>query len=541
MAVATLPSAQPYVGRIPAFGAAQRSLPRSKKADHVLTRQGIDIALSYFNFGTRDEIPALTVRARLWANKYFRRYRYGTKRAVGLLQSFPDLFNLDIDAPFRLCPAKMSSPASHPEPEGNTLRDHKRAVRKSSSEPFPAFSEPLLASEEEIDEIIDLRPRNSHSEGKAKPIMRVDAGMLRSSGLLSTLPEFLGQLARSNLELETELANKPGGAGFELNDDTADDQPHVEMDVYAGLVETQKRRHARRVVIPSSGVDLRDELIETSSRKLTDTTNETTNEADANPEEEEGDSSGYDTDASTSTTASLHVNLKKQRTNSDIKKNSPSRIRLYQQHPTSVLSHFDMKTRQMIHRPNPAITTFDPFVAMDKQRKAAAAAAASTPSGRVNEPAADSITVAHVAPATPSSPTESTSSSSSEGTTRIIKIRVPESMRSKSNSPASSRDASPVANTTASPTRTLVIRSPSGGEDIRRTLPPSSRSVSPTANPKAAQKEPSPPIRIVVKRKSEEPEVKKPATRIVVVNKRKSEEPEEERPTKRARPSIEEV
>lgn len=109
---------------------------------------------------------------------------------------------------------------------------HKTQLRK---EPFPVYAEPAMASDQEMDEILYL----STTRSKAKPNMRVDAATLRNSKVMHTLPEFISQLARANLELETELANKDRANKFELDEKSAALQPHIEMDLYTGVVEKQ--------------------------------------------------------------------------------------------------------------------------------------------------------------------------------------------------------------------------------------------------------------------------------------------------------------
>jgi len=69
----------------------------SKRKDLVLLREGVDIAVDYFNSGERQNIPKLTTSAKKWCAKYFKGYHYAPKRATGLLQTFPNLFNLDVE------------------------------------------------------------------------------------------------------------------------------------------------------------------------------------------------------------------------------------------------------------------------------------------------------------------------------------------------------------------------------------------------------------------------------------------------------------
>jgi hypothetical protein len=70
--------------------------PRSKNSDLIVLRAGVDIALQYFNNDDQEAILTLTTKARKWADRYFRGYRYAAKRPTALLRTFPDLFNLCI-------------------------------------------------------------------------------------------------------------------------------------------------------------------------------------------------------------------------------------------------------------------------------------------------------------------------------------------------------------------------------------------------------------------------------------------------------------
>ncbi|KAL1879089.1 hypothetical protein VTK73DRAFT_7415 [Phialemonium thermophilum] len=118
-------------------------------------------------------------------------------------------------------------------------------------EDFPSWTEPTLVSDQEIDEIVELRPR----QPKGKPVMRVDAAELRESGLLKSLPEFIGQLARANLEMETQLANAGSerkDVGFELDDEEADGRPHIEMNVFTGLMESRKELELEDLKLPGA-------------------------------------------------------------------------------------------------------------------------------------------------------------------------------------------------------------------------------------------------------------------------------------------------
>jgi hypothetical protein len=294
-----------------------------------------------------------------------------------------------------------------------------------NSEAFPEFAEPTLASESEIDQIVDLRNRRAPA---AKPTMRVDAAMLRGSGLLGTLPEFLGQLARANLETETTLASNPDAVRFELDEDQAASQQHVEMNLYSGLVEAQRRRQQRRIVLPG------DLAVKPPGAALHDSSeHEGSVEGAQTPDQETSDGdSGDETDASTSTSASLHANLKKRKATereddedeeSESEADSPpNKIRLHYHYPTPKLRHYNMKRRKLVSRPNPDAAPNDPFEAAHR--------------GMPTAPAVkECITVADERPT--SSGSNTSTSSSGGGPVPITKIRVP------SRSPDGSRSTSP--------------------------------------------------------------------------------------------------
>ncbi|KAK1754648.1 hypothetical protein QBC47DRAFT_222980 [Echria macrotheca] len=385
--------------------------PRSQRADLVLLRQGLDIALAYFNHGTRDELPKLTAKATAWSNKYFRGYQYAATRPTGLLKKFPDLFNLDIESVFRLLPVKIENQSGHPtSPEGTSIRDQRRAERQMTTEPFPTFTEPTLASDADMDEVIDLRRRLPPLGGNQKPIMRVDALMLRGSGLLDTLPEFLGQLARANLELETELAT----AGPDPGDNEED-----EMNVLPGAAETQG--HARRFLLPGGR----------SSPLPGDESSDGDAEAD--------DDAGNETDASTSTTASLRVNLKKRKARAmagdEEDEGVANKLRIHYDTSPAARIAFDRKRRKLVKKMS--AEDIGPVFPVYRPEQSP-------------------------------SPAPSSSSSSSGGPTRIIKITVPESMRS---SPRSSRSGTP--GSTSSKYGIIKLKDPRSSRSV------SPRSVSP--------------------------------------------------------------
>ncbi|KAL2263642.1 hypothetical protein VTK26DRAFT_5804 [Humicola hyalothermophila] len=424
--------------------------PRSKRGDLAMLRAGVDIALQYFNTDDRMTISALTRQAKHWADRYFRGYYYAAKPSTALQTTFPNLFNLHIPGPLRLAPAAMPSPPRSPEPEGASPRDLRRAERKAmNSEAFPEFAEPTLASDEEIDQIVHLQTRQPN--GATKPAMRVDAAMLRDSGLMRTLPEFLGQLARANLETEAMLAENPDAVRVELDDEEAANQPHIEMSLLAGLVETQRRRHQRRIVLPGGRpfkLPGDDDEISGSGDESSPGSAHSIHYDGNRP----GDDSGDESDASTSTTASLRVNLRKRKSpvsdnNDDNEAASPpNKIRLQYQYPPPELRRFDMKRRKLIATPNPA----------------------AAPNDRFDAPAPQDEMPAMPAPASPTlsaSSHGSSSSSSSGGPTRIIKIRVNSSSSSGSSSNSSAGSSSADGSRASSPdsqgsSRVIVLRDP---------------------------------------------------------------------------------
>lgn len=306
-----------------------------------------------------------------------------------------------------------------------------------NSEAFPEFSEPTLASDSEIDRIVNLPDRRTTPA--AKPTMRVDAAMLRGSGLMSTLPEFLGQLARANLEMETTLATNPEAVRIELDEDQAASQQHVEMNLFSGLVEAQRRRHQRRIVLPgdlavkSPGGSEHDDSEHDSSEEEGSSGGVQSTRRRVAIDDESGDES----DASTSTTASLRTKLKKRKAAASVDEEEseadspPNKIRLHYHYPTPKLRHYDMKRRKLVSRPNPDATPNDSFEALPGD----------TPVGAVHCPATgkETITVGTERPTSSGSDISSTSASSSSGggPVPITRIRVP------SRSPDGSRSTSP--------------------------------------------------------------------------------------------------
>jgi hypothetical protein len=74
-----------------------RPLRVSRAGGQALLARGLDIALEYFNTDDTMAVSALTSKARIWADRYFKGYPYATKRPTALLRAFPNLFNLDVE------------------------------------------------------------------------------------------------------------------------------------------------------------------------------------------------------------------------------------------------------------------------------------------------------------------------------------------------------------------------------------------------------------------------------------------------------------
>ncbi|KAH6626176.1 hypothetical protein B0J18DRAFT_133505 [Chaetomium sp. MPI-SDFR-AT-0129] len=458
-----LPAAMP-------FKPQPQNPPRSKRGDLALLRLGVDIALEYFN-NADGSVPmsTLTTKARLWADRYFKGYPYAAKRPTALLRTFPNLFNLGIEPHLRLTPQVMSPPTS-PEPEGASPRELRRIERHAmNSEAFPEFAEPTLASDADLDRIIELP--NRRTMPATKPNMRVDASMLRGSGLMGTLPEFLGQLARANLETETALANNPSAVRFELDDDQAASQQHVEMNLFAGLVQGQgqRRRQQRPIVLPGDLAVKPFGFAQQSSSSSED-------------------DSGDETDASTSTTASLRANLKKRKNSERDDEDSddsssdssadgpPNKIRLHYHHPTPKIRHFDMKRRKLVSRPNPDAGTNDPFEALSKLKT------------QKNTPTTVDASDKCITVATTDERPNSSSSSNSNSSTRSSPVPISR-IRVRSRSPDGSRSLSP--------DRIIVLKHPVMPSSSRDPSEGPDSSASSTSSSSPSPERPRTKIRVV--------------------------------------------
>jgi len=169
----------------------------------------VAIALSYFN-GDGASLAHIRARARAWADSYFEGCTYPGKCATELLKRHPDLFNLSLEGmltralPFsdgadgtaaHLRLRQVDEPAWAAEPDA-----------EDTTYPFPLYEEPLLISlDSELDVVLAVPT--------PAPQSRITATHLRGTAVLMYLPEFLGQLANADLELETRMAEATAQGG----------------------------------------------------------------------------------------------------------------------------------------------------------------------------------------------------------------------------------------------------------------------------------------------------------------------------------------
>ena len=154
-------------------------------------------------------------------------------------------------------------------------------------------------------EIIDLLSQKPENNGKPpKPSMRFDARSVQDSSLAQSLPGFLERLARANQEMDTEGS----AAGFELTEEEASSQRHIEIDLYAGVLQAaQQRRLSSRVKLPSGGSF-------PVSADEEDEEDEHVSESDVSQSEANNDEAGSSSDesqASSSTETSQPANKKR--------------------------------------------------------------------------------------------------------------------------------------------------------------------------------------------------------------------------------------
>ena len=135
--------------------------------------------------------------------------------------------------------------------------------------------------------------------------MRFDARSMQDSGLAQSLPGFLERLARANQEMDTE----GGAAGFELTEEEASSQRHIEIDLYAGVLQAaQQQRLSSRVKLPSG------RPFPLSADEEDDEGGEGISESDVSQSEANNDEVGSSSDesqASSSTETSQPTNKKR--------------------------------------------------------------------------------------------------------------------------------------------------------------------------------------------------------------------------------------
>ncbi|KAK0735474.1 hypothetical protein B0T21DRAFT_412096 [Apiosordaria backusii] len=428
-------------GELPRVSAAAGQLPRSRRGELVQLREGVDVALAYLNTSDRTKIESLTRKAKSWADRYYKGYQYASKPPTVVLNQFPHLFDLNAEAHIRL-EANMPVNIGSPEPESGDPRDFRRWERKAiHTEPFPVFSEPTLASEEVLDEVINMPPRRSATP-HTKPNTQVDAAMLRESGLLDVLPEFLGQIARANFQADTPLTRTPEAVQLDLEEDAALGQAHAEVEDFNDLLETQKRRHGRRVVLPGGRpFKLPGDKIENNRRETNTSDTEASDVGSSIVVCGASDhfDSGDETDASTSTTASLFANRKRKLDLSQDDSSPAHKIRIQYTPP--------------------------PIDFRQQYKKMLAEHARNNPGSSSSDELAD---LEYKIPTPDRSPSvESTPRENFAAPIRVIKIKVPEGW----STPQSSPSGSPVS---TSPPKVIVL------------VDPRSRSPSPPVAPRAS-------------------------------------------------------
>lgn len=282
----------------------------------------------------------------------------------------------------------------------------------------------MMASTNTQDEIIDLT--NRYAAGKVKPHMRVDSAMIKDSVIGRSLPDFLGRLARANKELD---ANQVGS--FELTEEEAASQQHIEMDLYAGIMEKAKStKQNSRVKLPTDH-DSDSEAIESDSdASLTENHDEQLREED---------SSSAESLASSSTEASQLTNGKKRKA-----------ISLTQ---VEDMSNGPRKTRIVARKASPALST------------SSGSSIGSTRVIRIKVPSKS-----------PSSEDSDSGSSASSGR-RIIKLKDPRKSPSPRPTKQSPSRNGVRINSRTSPPRT-ALSEPSDSESARSSSPSSESSSS---------------------------------------------------------------
>ncbi|KAK4181444.1 hypothetical protein QBC36DRAFT_83053 [Triangularia setosa] len=437
---------------LPRMPTAAGQLPRSRRGELTQLREAVAITLAFLSTSDRNEIESLIRKAKTWANRYYKGYQYSSKPSAALLDQFPHIFDLNTEGLARL-QAKMTVNSTMPEPPSGDLREFRRWERKAvPTEAFPKFCEPTLASEEALDEVLNVHPRRS-PRTRIKQAIQVGTAELRDTGFVDFLPEFLGQLARGSVDARIPFASTPEPAQLEARLEGATEQQDP-MDVFAELRETQQRRHGRRVILPGGrpfrlpGDETEDGAIDAGSNIVVG-------------QYQDAHDSGDETDASTSTTASLRAN-RKRKLNAGFAESSfqPNKIRLQYTRPAVSLCN--------------------------QYKKMLAEYAQQHPGSSANDALAD---LEHKMPIPERSPSpELSDRENSVAQIRVIKIKIPEGW----SSTESSRAGSPAA---PSPPKMIVL------------VDPRSRSPSPTA----ATARPSPSPSQIIKLRNPRPRTASPA------------------------------
>ena len=193
-----------------------------------------------------------------------------------------------------------------------------------NSEPFPEYVEPTLATEEELDEIFNAQAQ--------RPLTQQAVGVeeLYQTGLMDVLPEFLSQLARIDLEAKSLLEINP---------------QRSPQHVVAALM-------AQRQYCEFQTCSDDDEYAtEASESVYSQAVSETCDDNDGN-----------ESDATTSTMASLRARTLKRKAAAepDDVARPPNKVRIHvPKVPCQTIYYFDMKRGKLVSRPNPAAQTPD--------------------------------------------------------------------------------------------------------------------------------------------------------------------------------------
>ncbi|KAK4203345.1 hypothetical protein QBC40DRAFT_27314 [Triangularia verruculosa] len=422
-------------------------LPRSRRGEQVQLREGIEVALKYFNTTDRDEVESLTLKAKTWAKRYYRSYDYLSKSPSALLGLFPQIFDLNTEGLARLQP-KMAVKTTMPEPESGHLREFRRWERRAvPTEAFPKFCEPSLVPEEVVNGVVET-PRRRSPRTQARQATQIGASDLREAGLIDFLPEFLGQLAQGNLDAKISPASTP--------EPEATEQPEEDMESLAEFRETQQRRHRCRVNVPGG-----------RPFKLPgDETEGSVSNAGSSivvGQYQESYDSGDETDASTSTTASLRAGRKRKLSASASESFRSNKIRIQYTQPTVNLGRQYLRMLAEYAKEHPDSSAGDALA--DLQHKI---------------PIPDRLSSSELALPSERTPSPELEDQEEPVPIRVIKISIPGGWLTPEGSLPGSPDI-------PSPPKVITL------------VDPRSRSPSPTAPAAAASRSASPESRIKLK------------------------------------------